>query len=425
MIRNLVGPSPRSKLYTRSQMYSSIIKGLFSRVDRRNLQFDNFSKSIGQFFEVDSKSVVPCSMARVGIYLVLKYFIKNDKREVILSPYTISDVINMVICAGGIPVFCDTEPNTCNIDVTKIEELINSNTAAVMITHFYGLASNIKNAKVICNRNNLPLIEDAAQAFGVKVEGQYVGTFGTAGIFSFGLYKNITSFMGGLIIIKDKNLLESVQLDVNTFKPYSFIDVLPKIVKGAITDLITSPLLFKLFFYKIFRWATLNKIKFINNKFKIDVNPISYGTFPKHYKRQIRQIQTRLIVKQLSNVELNQKIRIANAYKYYEGLKHLSNSFILTPFIDNGSHGYQYYILQVPDRDRLEAYMLSQGCDIMISYHRNCADLNCFHQFFRNCPNARETANSVMYLPTYPDYLEKDIYRNINSIKNFFKSCDA
>ena len=64
--------------------------------------------------------------------------------------------------------------------------------------------------------------------------------------------------------------------------------------------------------------------------------------------------------------------------------------------------------------------MLRKGCDIMISYHKNCADLDCFNEYFLDCTNARETANSVIYLPTYPSYRDKDIKKNIDTIKLYF-----
>ena len=61
-----------------------------------------------------------------------------------MSPYTIHDVVNMVLCAGGNPIFADIEKSTCNISANAIEELIDDNTGAVMITHLHGLACDIE-----------------------------------------------------------------------------------------------------------------------------------------------------------------------------------------------------------------------------------------------------------------------------------------
>src|SRR5581483_8845744 len=91
------------------------------------------------------QQVIAVPMCRVGIYLALKHLIRKGQK-VILSPYTISEVVNMVLCAGGVPVFADVEPTaTCNIDAQSVLDLLTTTTdvGAVLVTHFYGLICNI------------------------------------------------------------------------------------------------------------------------------------------------------------------------------------------------------------------------------------------------------------------------------------------
>src|SRR5262249_49398278 len=88
------------------------------------------------------RHVLCMPQARVGIFLVLRALTRT-KRKVILSPYTIHDVINMVICAGAEPVFADIDRATCNIATTAVGQLIDDDTAAVMVTHLHGLACDI------------------------------------------------------------------------------------------------------------------------------------------------------------------------------------------------------------------------------------------------------------------------------------------
>ena len=136
-----------------------------------------------------------CSpQARVAIYLAIKSA-PQEKKKIILSPYTIIDVVNMVICAGATPVFCDIGEETCNIDPEEAEKLIDSNTAGIMVTHLHGLVAELPIFKNICKRHNILLIEDAAQAFGAKIKDRH-GTIGDIGIFSFGRYKHISSMYG-------------------------------------------------------------------------------------------------------------------------------------------------------------------------------------------------------------------------------------
>ena len=116
----------------------------------------------------------------------------------------------------------------------------------------------------------------------------------------------MTSFMGEIVITNDADFSESIRRESNANPPYGLVDTLPKIVTGAITDLLTSWLLFKTFSYRFFRWAALKKVNFINNKIKMDVNPLAKYTMPEGYMRQMSAIQAKLIYGQLKNVELNQ-----------------------------------------------------------------------------------------------------------------------
>ena len=111
-------------------------------------------------------------MARVGIYLALKHLIRKGQK-VILSPYTISDVVNMVLCAGGVPVFADIEEGgSCNIDAAIVADLLDTekNIGAVLVSHFYGLVCNLAPILAKCGEKRIPVIEDAAQAFGATFE---------------------------------------------------------------------------------------------------------------------------------------------------------------------------------------------------------------------------------------------------------------
>src|SRR4051812_32846748 len=103
-------------------------------------------------------------MARVAIYEVVKAIIRPGA-SVVMSPYTIADVVNMVIAAGGRPVFADVDPRSGNLSPTELPRLIDKDTGAVLATHFYGCAADIVEIANICRERNVPLIEDSAQAF--------------------------------------------------------------------------------------------------------------------------------------------------------------------------------------------------------------------------------------------------------------------
>ena len=93
---------------------------------------------------------------------------------------------------------------------------------------------------------------------------------------------------------------------------------------------------------------------------------------------------------------------------------------MLPPFRDDGSHGYSYYPIQCDDRTALLRSLMSDGRDLAAQHLKNCADLPCFAEWARDCPNARATADATLLLPTYPRYGVEDVERNIRAIRHFF-----
>lgn len=134
-------------------------------------------------------------LARVGIYLTIKHIVRPGQ-TVLMSPYTIADVVNMVVCAGARPVFVDIDRESCNMSAASLSELIDDQSAAVLVTHFYGQVANLNEIMAIADRHGLPVIEDSAQCFGGLHGGRPTGTIGRAGVYGFGMYKNVNAYYG-------------------------------------------------------------------------------------------------------------------------------------------------------------------------------------------------------------------------------------
>jgi dTDP-4-amino-4,6-dideoxygalactose transaminase len=95
------------------------------------------------------------------------------------------------------PVFVDCDPDTWQIDPSKIEEKITDKTKAIIAVHLYGQPFDIDAVKAIADKHNVFLIEDAAQAHGAKYKGKRVGQFGEMGCFSFYPGKNLGTYGEG------------------------------------------------------------------------------------------------------------------------------------------------------------------------------------------------------------------------------------
>lgn len=122
--------------------------------------------------------------------------------EVIVPAFSFAASANTVLLAGARPVFVDVRDNDFNIDVSAIEAAITPRTRAIVAVHLYGQMCEIDAVAAICERHNLVLIEDAAQAVGASVGNTRAGATGT-GCFSFYATKNLTTGEGGMITTND------------------------------------------------------------------------------------------------------------------------------------------------------------------------------------------------------------------------------
>ena len=127
--------------------------------------------------------------------------------EVIVPGYTFIASITSIIYARAIPVLAEID-ETLTLDPEDVEKKITPRTKGVMLVHMLGNPGHIDEIKEIAQKNNLYIIEDCAQAFGATYKGEYVGSFGEFGTFSFNLYKTITAGDGGMVATGSRELYE-------------------------------------------------------------------------------------------------------------------------------------------------------------------------------------------------------------------------
>lgn len=130
----------------------------------------------------------------------------NLSGEVITTPYTFASTTHAIVRNGLTPVFCDINPDDYTIDVDKIEELITDRTTAILPVHVYGNVCNVVEIEKIARKYELKVIYDAAHTFGVQVNGEGIGNFGDASMFSFHATKVFNTIEGGAVTYSDPNL---------------------------------------------------------------------------------------------------------------------------------------------------------------------------------------------------------------------------
>jgi CDP-6-deoxy-D-xylo-4-hexulose-3-dehydrase len=127
--------------------------------------------------------------------------------EVIVAATSFPTTVNPVFQNGCVPVFVDIELDTCNADLSLIEEAIGKNTSAVMVAHALGNPFDAQKLADICRKHDLFLIEDCCDALGAKVAGKMVGSFGDLSTLSFYPAHHITTGEGGALLT-DNDILK-------------------------------------------------------------------------------------------------------------------------------------------------------------------------------------------------------------------------
>jgi Predicted pyridoxal phosphate-dependent enzyme apparently involved in regulation of cell wall biogenesis len=135
--------------------------------------------------------------------------------SVIIPAFTIISCAAAIVRSGAIPVLCDADPSTWNIDLNQLEDIIKKEVRrtdvtlkAILVVHIYGLPVDMKIVNELAEKYGLAIIEDSAEMIGQTSRGQPCGSFGKLSTFSFYANKIITAGEGGMVVTDDNALSE-------------------------------------------------------------------------------------------------------------------------------------------------------------------------------------------------------------------------
>ena len=132
--------------------------------------------------------------------------------EVVTTPFTFAATAEMIVLLGGVPVFADIEPDTCNLDAALIEAKITARTRAILPVSLYGQVADMAAINAVAARHGLPVIEDAAQSFGANYEGRKSCNLSTIGCTSFFPSKPLGCYGdGGALFTNDDRLAQAAR----------------------------------------------------------------------------------------------------------------------------------------------------------------------------------------------------------------------
>ncbi len=148
------------------------------------------------------------SAGTAAIHLALKTLGIGEGDVVLVSSLTFSATCNPIVYEKATPVFIDSERDTWNMDPAALERAFEKypDAKAVIVVHLYGTPAKLDEIMEICNRHQVPLIEDAAESLSSTYKGKHTGTFGRVGIYSFNGNKIITTSGGGMLVSEDEEI---------------------------------------------------------------------------------------------------------------------------------------------------------------------------------------------------------------------------
>lgn len=331
-----------------------------------------FARYLGAQFAVGTNS------GTAALHIALMIAGVKSQDEVILPALTFVSCAHAVRYCGGQPVFADVEGEALTIDVADVERKITPRTKAVMAVHFGGHPCALDELTELCKEKGLALIEDCAHASGAEYHSTKVGTFGT-GCFSFHAVKNLATGDGGMVVVRDRGMMEEA-------RKYSWLGITKT------------------------TWDRYGKADVSSSNWDYLVENIGY----KYHMNDITAAIGRV---QLSKLDASNRARREVAKYYSEELK--DENWITLPVEKKDcKSSFHLYPIRVKERDKLITALAKAG--IATSVHYRPLYHHPPYQALRTSLRITDSEWPMLIsLPMYPELKEESLEKIVGVIKNF------
>jgi dTDP-4-amino-4,6-dideoxygalactose transaminase len=327
---------------------------------------------------IDNKFAVSCNSATAALHLALKAIGLKENDEVIIPTNTFIATAEVITYFNAKPILCDIDSKTHNIDVTKIEKLINDKTRAIIPVHFGGQPCDMDEIFEIAGKYNLKVIEDAAHALPSTYKGDKIGSLSKSDITCFSFYatKTLATGEGGMAVTSNEEYAKKMK-----------VNRLHGIAKDA-WDRYTN---YGSWYYEV-----------------ID-NGNKYNT---------TDINSALGISQLKKVDWMMKKRQEIALKYNHAFSKCKK--IEIPFIKpDRETSWHLYVIKVENRNKLIERLKKNGvgCSVhFIPVHKHPYYKERYKYVDSNYPVANEVFEKSLSLPIYPGMDEYEINYVIETV---------
>ena len=293
--------------------------------------------------------------------------------EVITSPYSFFATAGSIARLGARPVFVDIDPETYNLDPTRLEAVVTPRTRAIIPVHLYGQCADMDPILDLARRRNLVVIEDACQAIGAEYKGRRAGSMGDYGCFSFFPSKNLGGAGDG----------------------------------GLVTA--TDP-------------ARATRVRQLRN----------HGMEPKYYHKiiggnfRLDALQAAVVAAKLPHLDAWTAARQSNAARYDRLFADAGlGGRIGLPRAVQSRHVFNQYVIRTPRRDELRAWLASQEIGSEIYYPVPLHLQECFAGLGGkpgDLPESERAARETLALPVFPELTAEQAEFVVQKIAEFHRS---
>ncbi|RMF84999.1 MAG: DegT/DnrJ/EryC1/StrS family aminotransferase [Nitrospinota bacterium] len=291
--------------------------------------------------------------------------------EVITTPYTFFATAGVIVRVGARPVFVDIHPRTFHLDLEAVKARITPRTRAIIPVHLFGRCVELDPIRHLTEERGIWIVEDAAQAIGAcDEEGRQAGTIGHLGTLSFFPSKNLGAFGdGGMVVTADQRLAEKLRtLRVHGSKPKYYH-------------------------------------RMVGGNFRLDA------------------LQAAILRVKLPYLASWTAARRANARRYRLLFGEMDRLGKVTLPEDTPGHIYNQFVIRVPQRDNLRAFLKARGVESEVYYPLPLHLQECFQGLgYRqgDFPQAEAAAVETLALPIYPELSEEQQRYVVHQIREFY-----
>jgi len=313
------------------------------------------------------------------------------------------------------PVFADVEPGTYTLNPDSVRSVMTADTRAVVPTHLFGRTCDVERLEALCKPRGIDIIEDCAQSFGARIGERKAGSIGCAAYFTFGITKNFTTFSGGMLVCRDRNVRDRLMGLMPGFTHATGSRLLKQGITALAMRLASQRLLFNLSSAILLRLSASNGPDVIHRAFDEKAQLIDDDVMA-HLKWRPVDLQARAGMRQLKALDARNAARRRNGAELLSLLTRRECRGLPASDDPDGDHIYMSFAITRPDRYGFAAALRRYGVDTAPGYMTDCSSIGEFGGRPGQCPVSEQISREIIHLPLYPGLDGADLKRIADAV---------